>query len=74
MIADYIPRLRHAAFAIWARNMLVWRKMIGSSVVTNFVLVALLLIISHRSTAGNTPSARRRRQAEAAAERELEAS
>ena len=46
----------------------------GSSVVTNFVLVALLLIISHRSTAGNAPSARRRRQAEAAAERELEAS
>jgi cell division protein FtsW (lipid II flippase) len=46
----------------------------GSSVVTNFVLVALLLIISHRTTAGNTPSARRRRQAEAAAERELEAS
>ncbi len=44
----------------------------GSSVVTNFVLVALLLIISHRSTAGNTPSARRRRQAEAAAEREME--
>jgi cell division protein FtsW (lipid II flippase) len=45
----------------------------GSSVVTNFVLVALLLIISHRTTAGNTPSARRRRQAEAAAERELDA-
>lgn len=44
----------------------------GSSVVTNFVLVALLLIISHRATAGNTPSARRRREAEAAAERELE--
>ena len=30
----------------------------GSSVVTNFVLVALLLIISHRTTAGNAPSAR----------------
>ncbi len=45
----------------------------GSSVVTNFVLVALLLIISHRTTAGNAPSARRRRQAEAAAERELDA-
>ena len=39
----------------------------GSSVVTNFVLVALLLAISHRSTAGNAPSARRRRQAESAA-------
>lgn len=46
----------------------------GSSVVTNFVLVALLLIISHRTTAGNRPSPRLRRQAEAAAERELEAS
>jgi cell division protein FtsW (lipid II flippase) len=46
----------------------------GSSVVTNFVLVALLLIISHRTTAGNTPSPRLRRRAEAAAERELEAS
>ena len=45
----------------------------GSSVVTNFALVALLLIISHRSTAGNTPSARSRREAEAAAERELAA-
>lgn len=45
----------------------------GSSVVTNFVLVALLLTISHRSSAGNTPSARRRRAAEAAAAAELEA-
>ena len=45
----------------------------GSSVVTNFALVALLLIISHRSTAGNTPSARSRREAEAAADRELAA-
>jgi cell division protein FtsW (lipid II flippase) len=40
----------------------------GSSVVTNFVLVALLLIISHRSAAGNAPSRRRRRRAEAEAE------
>jgi cell division protein FtsW (lipid II flippase) len=46
----------------------------GSSVVTNFVLVALLLAISHRSTARNTPSARRRRRAEADAAAELEAS
>ncbi len=44
----------------------------GSSVVTNFVLVALLLIISHRSTARNAPPARLRRQAEAAAAAELE--
>jgi len=40
----------------------------GSSVVTNFVLVALLLIISHRSAAGNAPSRRRQRRAEAEAE------
>ena len=40
----------------------------GSSVVTNFVLVALLLIISHRSHTGNAPSARRIRRAEAEAE------
>jgi len=31
-----LPRLRHAAFAIWARNMLVLRKLIGSSIVINF--------------------------------------
>jgi cell division protein FtsW (lipid II flippase) len=37
----------------------------GSSVVTNFVLIALLLIISHRSRAGNAPSRRERRRAEA---------
>lgn len=46
----------------------------GSSVVTNFVLVALLLAISHRTTEGNTPSRRRRREAEDAAIAELEAS
>ncbi len=48
----------------------------GSSVVTNFVLVALLLIVSHRSHQGNAPTARRIRRAEAeavaAAEREAE--
>jgi lipooligosaccharide transport system permease protein len=44
MIADYIPRLRHAAFAIWARNMLVWRKMIGSSVVINLGEPLLYLV------------------------------
>ena len=36
MLADYTPRFRHAAFAIWARNMLVLRKLLGSSVVINF--------------------------------------
>lgn len=29
------PRFRHAAFAIWARNMLVLRKMMGPSIVIN---------------------------------------
>jgi lipooligosaccharide transport system permease protein len=30
-----LPRFRHAAFAIWARNMLVLRKMMGPSIVIN---------------------------------------
>ena len=30
------PKFRHAAFAVWARNMLVFRKMIGPSIVINF--------------------------------------
>ena len=40
----------------------------GSSVVTNFVLIALLLVISHRSAAGNEPSRRTRRRAGVVAE------
>ena len=44
MLADYTPRLRHAAFAIWARNMLVWSKMIGSSVVINLGEPLLYLV------------------------------
>jgi cell division protein FtsW (lipid II flippase) len=45
----------------------------GSSVVTNFALVALLLIISHRSRAGaRRPSKRERAALEAARERERE--
>lgn len=44
----------------------------GSSVVTNFVLVALLLIVSHRTQAGHAPSKRELRRAEAR-EREHEA-
>jgi cell division protein FtsW (lipid II flippase) len=47
----------------------------GSSVVTNFVLVALLLMISHRSAAGNAPTRAERRQAETearAAQAEME--
>jgi cell division protein FtsW (lipid II flippase) len=45
----------------------------GSSVVTNFVLVALLLVISHRSHQGNAPSLRRLRRAEEEAEAERQA-
>ena len=44
MLADYTPRLRHAAFAIWARNMLVWRKMLGSSIVINLGEPLLYLV------------------------------
>lgn len=35
MLATLRPRLRHAAFAVWARNMLVLRKMMGPSIVIN---------------------------------------
>jgi cell division protein FtsW (lipid II flippase) len=43
----------------------------GSSVVTNFALVALLLVISHRSRGGGAPAGRRRgREAEPEAEAE----
>ena len=44
MFTDYIPRFRHAAFAIWARNMLVWRKMLGSSIVINLGEPLLYLV------------------------------
>ena len=45
----------------------------GSSVVTNFALVALLLIISHRSRSGAArPSRRERAAQEAARDRERE--
>ncbi|MDH4134930.1 MAG: ABC transporter permease [Gammaproteobacteria bacterium] len=36
MHAANAPRFRHAAFAVWARNMLVLRKMAGTSLVINF--------------------------------------
>jgi len=36
MRSDLHPRLRHAAYAVLARNLLVWRKMIKSSIVINF--------------------------------------
>ncbi|MGE0028351.1 MAG: FtsW/RodA/SpoVE family cell cycle protein [Thermoleophilia bacterium] len=40
----------------------------GSSIVTNFVLVAMLLIISHRTRTRGLPAARRRRRGEEDAE------
>lgn len=44
MNSQYLPRFRHAALAVWARNMLVWRKMIGSSLVINFGEPLLYLV------------------------------
>lgn len=44
MLSQHLPRFRHAAFAIWARNMLVWRKMLGSSVVINLGEPLLYLV------------------------------
>lgn len=38
------PKFRHAAFAIWARNMLVLRKMLGPSIVVNFGEPLLYLV------------------------------
>lgn len=32
----YLPRLRHGAFSVWRRNALVWRRLIGPSLVLNF--------------------------------------
>jgi lipooligosaccharide transport system permease protein len=39
-----LPRFRHGAFAIWARNKLVLRKMLGSSIVINFGEPLLYLV------------------------------
>src|SRR5512139_2165828 len=44
MLTEFIPRFRHATFAIWARNMLVWRKLIWSSLVINFGEPLLYLV------------------------------
>lgn len=38
------PKFRHAAFAIWARNLLVLRKLMGSSIVINFGEPLLYLV------------------------------
>lgn len=44
MRSPMLPRFRHGAFAIWARNMLVLRKMLGSSIVINFGEPLLYLV------------------------------
>jgi len=36
MLALLLPRFRHAALAIWARNTLVWRKLMLASLLINF--------------------------------------
>jgi lipooligosaccharide transport system permease protein len=36
MLLALIPRFRHAAFAVWRRNTLVWRKLLGPSLIINF--------------------------------------
>lgn len=36
MIAEYVPRFRHAALAVWMRNLRVWRSMLASSILVNF--------------------------------------
>ncbi len=44
MLAILIPRFRHAAFVLWARNTLVWRKLLGPSLIINFGEPFLYLI------------------------------
>jgi len=44
MLALLIPRFRHAAFVLWARNTLVWRKLLGPSLIINFGEPFLYLI------------------------------
>jgi len=36
MFAAYLPRFRHAALAVWVRNLRVWRSMLASSILINF--------------------------------------
>ncbi|MEK7206990.1 MAG: nodulation protein NodJ, partial [Pseudomonadota bacterium] len=36
MVTVFLPRFRAAAFAVWRRNGLVWRKLAGPSIVINF--------------------------------------
>lgn len=44
MLAILVPRFRHAAFVLWARNTLVWRKLLGPSLIINFGEPFLYLI------------------------------
>jgi len=40
----YLPRLGPGAFAVWRRNVLVWRKLIGPALLMNFGEPALYLL------------------------------
>lgn len=44
MLTIFVPRFRHAAFALWQRNSLVWRKLLGPSLLINFGEPFLYLI------------------------------
>lgn len=44
MLMILVPRFRNAAFALWRRNTLVWRKLIGPSLLINFGEPFLYLI------------------------------
>ena len=39
-----IPRIRRGAYAVWRRNVLVWRKLIGPAIVLNFGEPTLYLL------------------------------
>ena len=40
----YLPRFGHGALAVWRRNLLVWRKLIGPALLMNFGEPALYLL------------------------------
>jgi len=44
MTGIYLPRLGPGAFAVWRRNVLVWRKLIGPALLMNFGEPALYLL------------------------------
>ncbi|MES9914258.1 MAG: nodulation protein NodJ, partial [Candidatus Sedimenticola sp. 4PFRAG1] len=39
-----LPSVRSGAFAVWRRNIMVWRKLIGPAVVMNFGEPTLYLL------------------------------